>query len=519
MKLKNLFFAAAAILGVVACQNKPSVAEGVTVDPSEIEFAQGGETKEVTITTADEWKLSVPEDLAWLEISDKKGSGTTKITLKASDNTDGYDRSGSITVKAGMYSAKIRVSQAGKGEKVDSPIEKLLSQTLSKDQVIEGAVDLKDILVVAKSKTAGVVSDGTAMILVYGSFEAAIGDKGDMTGDLTVYSYRNQIKNAVFTKTGTETPSYGTPLDLNEVLDTYDWENARITYCKVKGTVRYDGSKYYNVILDGRTKDVSIQYWDGDVSTLKDKEVEFSGFFVSGTNHVAVFPVGEITVSGDAPAELKLSVTAKQTESGFQASWNEVAGADKYAWELLKGETKVDGAEITATNVSKDVELEIGATYTVSVKALKGSEELISASGSFTARDMSGSGNEVEITLTQEELAALSSAGAANKLDDVITLTNSSDYGTNTVTELRVYKNQTLTISADGASIVSIEFTCSATGAAKYGPGSFGAGAPEGYTFDENGETGTWSGNETSVAFTATDNQVRVKALTIIYSK
>lgn len=305
MKLKNLFFAAAAVLGVVACQNKPSVAEGVTVDPAEISFAKEGETKEVTITTADEWKLSVPDDLSWLEISDKKGTGTTKVTLKAPDNTDGFDRSGNITVKAGMYSAKIKISQPGKGEKVDSEIEKLLSRTLGKDEVVEGAVDLKDIQVVAKSKTAGVISDGTAMILVYGSFDAEIGDKGDLKGDLTVYSYRNQIKNAVFTKTGNEGLKYGTPLNLNEVLDTYDWENSRIVYCEAKGTVRYDGSKYYNVFLDGRSKDVSIQYWDGDLATLKDKIVEFSGFFVSGTNHVAVFPVGDIEIKGDAEPEVK----------------------------------------------------------------------------------------------------------------------------------------------------------------------------------------------------------------------
>ena len=520
MKLKNLFFAAAAVLGVVACQSKPSVAEGVTVDPSELVFAIGGETKEVTITTADEWKLSVPEDLGWLEISDKKGTGTTKVTIKASDNTDGYDRNGSITVKAGMYSAKLKVSQPGKGEKVESSIEKLLGQTLSKDQVIEGAVDLKDILVVAKSKTAGVVSDGSAMILVYGSFEAEVGDKGDMTGDLTVYSYRNQIKNAVFTKTGTETPSYGTPLDLNEVLDTYDWENARITYCKVKGTVRYDGSKYYNVFLDGRSKDVSIQYWDGDMATLKDKEVEFSGFFVSGTNHVAVFPVGEISIKGEAAAELKLAVTAKQTLHGFQASWNVVAGATNYAWTLMKGEadgTPVSNGETAETSTEQEHEIEIGSKYTVVVKALKGTEELISANASFTARDMSSAGDEVELNLDQEQLAALSSGGAANQLDNTITLTNSSDYSSNTVTELRIYKGKTLTISASGASIVSIQFTCSANGTAKYGPGSFGAGAPEGYTFAADGNTGEWSGNEESVSFTSTDNQVRVTALTIIY--
>lgn len=510
MKLKNLFFAAAAVLGVVACQNKPSVAEGVTVDPAEITFAKEGETKEVTITTADEWKLSVPEDLSWLEISDKKGSGTTKITLKAPDNTDGYDRSGNITVKAGMYSARIKISQPGKGEKVDSPIEKLLAQTLDKDQVIEGAVDLKDIQVVAKSKTAGVISDGTAMILVYGSFEAAIGDKGDIKGDLTVYSFRNQIKNAVFTKTGNEGVKYSEPLNLNEVLDTYDWKNSRIRYCEATGTVRYDGSKYYNVFLDGRSKDVSIQYWDGDLATLKDKIVEFSGFFVSGTDHVAVFPVGEIEIKGDAGEELKLEVKAKQTETGFEASWNEVAGADKYSWELQKGETKVDGGDVSENKINKEAELEVGTKYTVVVKALKGAEELISASASFTARDMSQAGDEVELTLDADALAALKDGNADNALDEVITLKNESAYS-GAVGELRVYKNKKLTISSSAGDIKSISFTCT-----KDNPVS-GFGTVDG--LEVNGNDGTWTGSEQEIVFTASDKQVRVTALTIIYSK
>lgn len=521
MKIKNLFVTALAVLGVVACQNKPSTAEGVTVDPTEVKFAKEGETKEVTITTADEWKLSVPDELSWLEISEKKGTGTTKVTLKAPDNTNGVNRGGNITVKAGMYSAKIKVSQpGGKGEKVDSEIEKLLTVKLAKDEVREGAVDLKDIYFVAKSSKAAIISDGTAMILIYGAVEGAeIGDKGDLKGDLTVYSYRNQIKNATFTKTGTQTVDYGTPLNLNEVLDTYDWENARISYVHLKGTMRYDGSKYYNIFLDGRTKDVSLQYCDKDNSEFVDKVIEFNGFFVSGTSHVGVMPVGEIKVEGEAAPELKLSVSAKQTETGFEASWNEVAGATKYAWELLKGEAKVDGADVAETIVSKVVELEVGATYTVLVKALKGSEELINAKASFTARDMSGSAEEVTLTLTQEELAALQCKGAENKLDDVITLTNSSDYGTTQVTELRIYKGKTMTISANGASIVSIEITSTANGVTKQGPGCWGAGAPEGYTFEEDGPKGSWSGNEASVEFTATDNQVRIKELTIIYAK
>lgn len=418
MKLKNLFFAAAAVLGVVACQNKPSVAEGVTVDYAEITFAKEGETKEVTITTADEWKLSVPEDLSWLEISDKKGTGTTKVTLKAPDNTDGYDRSGTITVKAGMYSAKIKVSQSGKGEKVDSPIEKLLAMEVpynsstKKTTPIEGAVDLTDVWWVAKYDKTGVITDGTAYITVFSkdkTIDGAFGEKGTMKGDLDNYSYRNQIINPVFTKTGTVEVNHGTALELKDQIDSHDWENSRIIYVHVVGTAREvtsSGKQYINIFLfdnDGkqRSRDVSFASNSVDGTAYKDKDIDFYGYYVSGTNHVSVMPVGEITVKGDAAPDYKLSVSAKQTETGFEASWSEVEGADKYNWALLKGDengTKVDGGDVTETSVSKEVELEVGATYTVVVKALKGSEELINAKASFTAKDKSNPAEQTEIT-------------------------------------------------------------------------------------------------------------------------
>lgn len=528
MKIKNLFATALAVLGVVACQNKPSTAEGVTVDPTEIEFAKEGETRDVTITTADEWKLSVPEDLSWLEISEKKGTGTTKVTFKAPDNSDGFDRSGNITVKAGMYSAKIKVSQPGKGEKVDSEIEKLLAVELAKDEVREGAVDLKDVYFVAKSSKAAIISDGTAMILIYGAVEGAeIGDKGDLKGDLTVYSYRNQIKNATFTKTGTQTVDYGTPLNLNEVLDTYDWENARISYVHLKGTMRYDGSRYYNIFLDGRTKDVSLQYCDKDNSEFVDKVIEFNGFFVSGTNHVGVMPVGEIKVEGEAAPELKLSVSAKQTETGFEASWNEVAGATKYAWELLKGEAKVDGADVTATSVSKDVALEAGTAYTVKVKALNGSEELISATASFTARDMSGSAEEVTLTIPM------------NNTDLTWESDTHSEYGEGFVAEyegvtlkyykggsntapsqglvadhIRLYKNSQFFIEA-GSAVVSVIFTCT------YADKTYEFTASDGTkgTADTEAKTVTWTGNLSPFQAEMTGGQNRVKQIELTYVK
>lgn len=51
------------------------------------------------------------------------------------------------------------------------------------------------------------------------------------------------------------------------------------------------------------------------------------------------------------------------------------------------------------------------------------------------------------------------------------------------------------------------------------GPGSFGEGAPSGYTFDAEGPHGKWEGKSNSVKFTAADNQVRIKELKVSFAK
>lgn len=80
-------------------------------------------------------------------------------------------------------------------------------------------------------------------------------------------------------------------------------------------------------------------------------------------------------------------------------------------------------------------------------------------------------------------------------------------------TEARVYKNATISFSA--AKITKIVFTCTAKGTAKYGPGSFAE--LEGYTFENEGFTGTWEGEATDVVFTAESNQVRASAIEVTY--
>ena len=120
---------------------------------------------------------------------------------------------------------------------------------------------------------------------------------------------------------------------------------------------------------------------------------------------------------------------------------------------------------------------------------------------------------EVTFDATADKGPAGTSGGTLEKSGITLTLTGGTLADN---AEYRVYKNQTLTISSAVGNITKIEMTCGAEGTAKWGPGSFGAGAPEGYSFD--GKNGVWEGDAAEVAFTATDNQVRITTLTVTYT-
>ena len=91
-----------------------------------------------------------------------------------------------------------------------------------------------------------------------------------------------------------------------------------------------------------------------------------------------------------------------------------------------------------------------------------------------------------------------------------VTLVCSS--GTITADQFRFFKNQTVTISSTGGNIVSVEFTCTASNGAKYGPGCFTTTSGD-YTYA--GKVGTWTGEANEVKFTASSNQVRATQVVV----
>ena len=130
----------------------------------------------------------------------------------------------------------------------------------------------------------------------------------------------------------------------------------------------------------------------------------------------------------------------------------------------------------------------------------------------------------IVVSADQEYLAANEEGNVGDT--GVVSYTNTSNYGTTVVTELRVYKDQTLTISvAEGYTIVKVILSCTAGENQKQGFYT----TPNCLTVDE-GATATASvegtvasisisGNTSNVIYTASENQLRVSEMVVMYKK
>lgn len=86
------------------------------------------------------------------------------------------------------------------------------------------------------------------------------------------------------------------------------------------------------------------------------------------------------------------------------------------------------------------------------------------------------------------------------------TLANGQNY--------RIYQGKTLTITSTIGDMTSVEFTCTAKGTAKYGPGCFEG---NGYVAG-TGNTGTWTGTADKITLTAKSAQVRATKIVVTYT-
>ena len=84
----------------------------------------------------------------------------------------------------------------------------------------------------------------------------------------------------------------------------------------------------------------------------------------------------------------------------------------------------------------------------------------------------------------------------------------------NNASYYQIYANSSGTFSCTTGKITKIEFACTASGTSKYGPGNSSANVG---TYNYSGNTGTWTGEATSVTISSTA-QVRMSSLSITYT-
>lgn len=112
MKLRYILTSLLACLALaVGCvqEELPGLSE-IEVTPSYFSFEVDGGTKEVTVTTALDWKVTdAPE---WLTVTPASGKGNGKFTVNVAASTDTLARTAQLKVAAGSESQLVTVNQA-----------------------------------------------------------------------------------------------------------------------------------------------------------------------------------------------------------------------------------------------------------------------------------------------------------------------------------------------------------------------------------------------------------------------
>ena len=467
MKIKHLLLSAIAVAtALVSCQKDPSKEKAsLTLSDSEISFETSAEgTKTVTLTSTRMWEAQIPAAAAeWVSVSPDKGEASANpqtIEITVKPNT-GNDRTAEISFRIVGGTKTLKVSQKGdQGEAVKG--DGSLEKPYSVAEAL--AVIASGNIPTTEVHTKGVITELSEFGGSYGNYTYNISD--DAAGSNKLIVYRG----------------------------------------------------YY---IDGAKFTSADQIKVGDVVVVLGKLVNYNNTtpeYNSGSKIISINGSGE-AADGFSVSTKALSAEGSQTSVKFTINSN-------VDW-TVNTDNSAYVANPASGNGSSEVEITFPANTESSPKTVK-----ITVS---TTADVATKSYEITLTHKAADAAGvvLVSADkdylAANKDGkvgdtDVISYTNTSDYGTTVVTELRVYKNQTLTIAAaSGYTIVEVILTCGAGENTKWGLYT----TPNCLTVDE-GATATASvagtvatvnisGNTSKVIYTASENQLRVTEMIVKY--
>lgn len=388
------------------------------------------------------------------------------------------------------------------------------------------AADLKDVLVTGVTTQSYVITDETGSVLVFVKADpkVKVGDKVNVAGTTGEHNGLIQITAPTTTMVSSNnTVTYPAPLEFTEanLADT----PKKVTYVSFTGNVKKN-NQYYNIYIGSVTdKDLSLSYYTGNMDEFVDCDIKVKGWYVGGGTHYQIVATEVEKVETTGP-KFSVSTTALTAKAGDTSASFDVKGNVKWTVASDNAAYTVspasgDGAgtvtvKFAANETEKDVTVKLTVSTTADV-ATKSYTVTLTHKGKST----SVGGEEVMVSVDKAYLAA----NQNGKMDDVISYTNDSDYGTTVVTELRVYKGKNLKITAvEGYTITKVEFTCTKNCGVKQGfyvdsPVVVDSGATSKSTGAGKIGTITITGTTSSVKYTAESNQMRVEKMTVTYKK
>ena len=202
-----------------------------------------------------------------------------------------------------------------------------------------------------------------------------------------------------------------------------------------------------------------------------------------------------------------LTLTPDATNKKFTVSWTSVDNATKYEYYVLDGAAEYKVAVVQtedATTTSFDVtDINLGEEYTVSVKAIGDNNPWIDSEESVDAITVTATSLPVSFSTSDFEGQGTSGTGS-NISATKSNLTVSSDKGyADETSHVRIYSGGIITVSSSSGNIAKIEFTSTASGASSNGPGKISLKTGEAGSYSYSGSKGTWSGDASSVTFSA----------------
>ena len=388
------------------------------------------------------------------------------------------------------------------------------------------AADLKDVLVTGVTTQSYVITDETGSVLVFVKADpkVKVGDKVNVAGTTDEHNGLIQITAPTTTVVSSNnTVTYPAPLEFTEanLADT----PKKVTYVSFTGNVKKN-NEYYNIYIGSVTdKDLSLSYYTGNMDEFVDCDIKVKGWYVGGGTHYQIVATEVEKVETTGP-KFSVSTTALTAKAGDTSASFDVKGnvtwtvsSDNAAYTVSPASG--DGAgTVTVKFAANETENDVTVKLTVSTTADVATKSY-TVTLTHKGKSTSVGGEEVMVSVDKAYLAA----NQNGKMDDVISYTNDSDYGTNKVTELRVYKGKNLKITAvEGYTITKVEFTCTQNCGVKQGfyvdsPVVVDSGATSESTGAGKIGTITITGTTSSVKYTAASNQMRVEKMTVTYKK